>query len=194
MVYLKTQDYLTAKNFFKLALDFTSQDSHAELRGSLPALYNYYALSITKAALKSNESPAEGIELLEYTTRLYKTIFKEKEISDDYQCRSHDWQSHQFHRGMILCELAEKENKMDAQKKFSQAEELLTGNALAGRIANKADDQRLADVYSWLGRTAKGLNQTTEMQPSILKKRCSITIMHFQQRRMLIKLKMYVFV
>jgi hypothetical protein len=65
---------------------------------------------------------------------------------------------------MILCEMAEKKYKetedkrADAQNKFRKSEELLLG-ALAGRIQNKADDQRLGDVYVWLGRTAVGLNQ-----------------------------------
>ncbi len=164
LVHLKKQDYIAAAKIFKEAFDFTNQESNLELRGSLPALYNYYGLSLIKAALKSNQDPAVGIKVLEETTQLYKAIFKEKNIIEAGQRRSHDWQSHQFHRGMILCELAEKHYKhteddkssADYQNMFRNAEELLLG-ALAGRKENKADDQRLGDVYVWLGRTAVGL-------------------------------------
>lgn len=159
LCYIKMKNFSEATEVFKTAIDCAMTDS--SLRGSLPALYNYYALSLTRGALAREKSPEEGLKMFERTTQLYQEIFNEKNISQADQLRSHDWQSHQFHRGMVLCELAEKEgNKKAALAKFYEAEHLLSG-ALEGRIANHADDQRLGDIKRWLSRVYEGLSKIT---------------------------------
>ncbi|OGT43430.1 MAG: hypothetical protein A3F42_03235 [Gammaproteobacteria bacterium RIFCSPHIGHO2_12_FULL_37_34] len=164
LVYLKMADFEVAAKIFKQGLDFTNQV--IALRGSLPAFKNYYGLSLTRAALKNKQDPTEGLKTLEETTLLYGKIFLEKNVSETDQLKSHDFQSHQFHRGMILCEMAEHQDEdkaMSVQDKFQHAEQLLQG-ALAGRIANKADEQRLGDTCAWLGRIYIGLKQIENAQ------------------------------
>lgn len=157
LVYLKEQKFSEAADIFKQGVEFTATDS--ELRGALPAMHNYWALCSTRSALKAQQDPADGLKIFADTTELYNQIFDEKEFSEADKLKCHDWQSHQFHRGMVLCEMGEKENETIAETKFQQAEKLLL-NVLEGRKANKADDQRLGDVCAWLGRTYTGLKQT----------------------------------
>lgn len=160
LTYLKPQEFTAAADEFKKAYEFTRTHSAEELRGALPALLNYQALCTTRAALSQKQDPTEGLALFELTTKLYETIFAEKQFSKDAQLKCHDWQSHQCHRGMILCEIAEQnpEDKEENPKRLRQAETLILG-ALEGRRANKADDQRLGDSCQWLGRIYSGLGQ-----------------------------------
>lgn len=155
LVYLKDKNFVEAAEIFEEAVHFTASSTDPDLRGSLPALYNYWALTVTRAALAEKQDPARGLELFERTTALYATIFAEKHITALEQLRSHDWQSHQFHRGMVLCEIAEQEinekGVVADPDKLKKAQELLLG-VLQARIANRADDQRLGDVCVWLGR------------------------------------------
>jgi tetratricopeptide (TPR) repeat protein len=157
LVYLKKQEFDTAADFFKQALDFTeSCDSRAELRGSIPALSNYYGLSLTRQALKLSQDPAAGLKVLEDTTKLYETIFTEKGISAQDRLKAHDYNSHLCHRGMVLCEMAE--NKLATQEMLQQSEKLLL-EALTCRRENKARDQIMGDACMWLGRIYVQLNQ-----------------------------------
>lgn len=166
LTYLKEKEFEIAATTFQSALDFASKcASKDELRGCIPALSNYFGLSQARAAIKLSKDPAQGLATLENTTQLYETIFAEKKITESERRKSHDWQSHQFHRGMILCEIAETKIKEEktAENMFQQAETLLLG-ALVGRIENKADEQRLGDVCGWLGRTYAGFKQYEKSQ------------------------------
>ena len=156
LVYLKQTEFTKAAEIFKQGVEFL--EGKSEFAGSLPAMKNYHALTKTRAALKDKKDSHEGLKLFAETTALYEKIFAERNISENEKLKSHDFQSHQFHRGMILCEIAESENKDNKSKeKFLQAEELLIG-AFRGRKENKADGQRLGDTAVWLGRVAVGLN------------------------------------
>lgn len=158
LIYLKQKKFAAAAAEFKQGLDLASQDN--DLRGSLPALFNYYALSTTRAALQLKEASEIGLQLFQETTTFYQTIFAEKKIEAGLQLKSHDWQSHQYHRGMVLCEIAELQNNKDINC-LHEAESLLLGS-LAGRKANRADNQRLGDVNVWLGRVYVCLNDTVK--------------------------------
>lgn len=166
LAYLKMTDFETAAKIFKEGLDFTDQVSRPALRGAIPAMKNYWALSLTRSALKNKQDPSEGLKALNETTKLYNEIFLEKNISKENQLKSHDFQSHLFHSGMVICEIAEQKKygyAKEIQDKLIESEQLLL-TALAGRIANKADEQRLGDVCAWLGRTYAQSNQTKNAQ------------------------------
>jgi|GEM_PF-3158683 len=137
-----------------------------ELRGSLPALKNYWALTLSRAALARGKYPEQGRRLFEETSALYQTIFAEKNFTPEQILKCHDWQSHQFHRAMILCEMTEAKvitEKTEIQKALEEAVPLFLG-VLEGRLANRADNQRVGDAYEWLGRTYFGLNRIYEAQ------------------------------
>src|SRR3990167_8411730 len=174
LVYLKEKKFAEAAKEFHQGVAFTEQ--HPELRGALPALYNYWGLALTRAALQAKQDPSEGLKIFEQTTQLYRTIFTEMQVSETEQARSHDWQSHQFHRGMVLCEITEQminDKSVETQvieKNLRSAEKLLLGS-LEGRIVNKADGQRLGDVCVWLGRVYTGLHLFDNARTYLLRAR-----------------------
>ena len=167
LIFLKEESFLIAAGHFQTAIDYFEDDNSAEaLHGSLPALKNYVALASAKALLKCDELTKYKIEEVfkkfQAATALYETMFAERQISDAQKEKSHDWQSHQFHRGMVLCEIAEKYAELNIEfypiQKAIALKLLLT--AYEGRIANKADDQRLGDVCKWISRAYKLLGDT----------------------------------
>lgn len=160
LAYLKQTKFELAAQTFKQAIDevVTSLPIHPELLGSLPALYNYHGLSLARAGL-TNEEQKNNLELglkeFDIAAKHYESFAKQGFNLEN----SHDYQSHVFHRGMILCESTEKYGSSDpskSQNDLKKAEELLL-KSLAGREKNKADAQRIGDVCEWLGRVYIGL-------------------------------------
>lgn len=163
---LKQKEFARASYHFNKACMLVANDKYFDLQDSLPALRNYYVLASAKLLFKKDNISEEEIQhiLREFqsVTELYQAKFKERKISPQDQLKSHDWQSHQFHRGMVLCELAEKCAAQHvafdpAQKEAVLALLLAAYNA---RVANRADDQRLSDVCEWVARAHQLLGHT----------------------------------
>ena len=166
LVYLKLQRFQEAHQYFQQGYEFILHSSDTTLRGSLPALANYSALALGRAALASGEDPAPCIALFDETSSRYDAIFTEKGISDEViRRRSNDYISHCVHRGMILCEISEKHVLEDHSVNLLAAEKILI-EALNSRKENKADGQRLGDVCVWLGRVYERLQRTEEAKQS----------------------------
>ena len=159
LVHLKQQRFQEAHNYFQDAYEFVLTSNDPELRGSLPALLNYSALALGRAALASDKNPAPSIALFDEASSLYDTIFTEKGINDDVaRRRSNDYISHCVHRGMILCESSEKHPSENHNLNLLHAEGIFL-EALKSRKENKADGQRLGDVCGWLGRVYERLQK-----------------------------------
>ena len=161
MSFLKQNKFDLAAAEFREAIDEVVISLEPDLNGSLPALYNYLGLSLAKSGLAHQEQKANlelGLEAFERAATLYEK-FSQKGFD---LSNSHDYQSHLFHRGMILCESVEKygqANFSEFKNKLLHAEKLLL-ISLAGREKNKADEQRIGDVCEWLGRIYVGLKET----------------------------------
>ncbi len=157
ILYLKKKDLEKATAIFKQGYEFTKK--HSELEGSLASFLNYWALAETNKALANNQDPAFGLQLFQQTTELYEKLFKKFNVSAGEREKSHDWQSHLSHRALVLCNIAEKNPDIAAAKTQLEEAEKLAESALAARIKNKADAQRLGDVQKLLGRIHTGLKQ-----------------------------------
>lgn len=161
ITYLKEKKFDLAIAEFHKATVLVIEDKYHDLQGSLPALKNYGALAFAKSVLAKNKLLVEDVQAVlrafKEVTAIYEKMFSEQKISAINQLKSHDFQSHQFHRGMVLCELAEKcvEQKIEFDASQKEAALSLLLAAHEGRIANKADDQRLADVCKWIARVYK---------------------------------------
>jgi tetratricopeptide (TPR) repeat protein len=159
LVYLKQQRFQDAHQCFQDAYGFVSRSSDITLGGSLPALANYSALALSRAALASGESPVPSLVLFDSASKEFDAIFTWKKIMDEVaRRRSHDYISHCVHRGMILCEFSEKHPSEDHSANLLVAEKTLI-EALNSRKENKADGQRLGDVCVWLGRVYERLHK-----------------------------------
>lgn len=162
IVYLKLQKFSESHQYFQQAYKLVSDSTALKLRGSLPALSNYMALTLGRTVLASGENPAVCIQLFDETSHLYDTLFTEKGISDEVvRRRSNDYISHCTHRGMIICEISEKYPSEDHNTNLLVAENILL-EALKSRKENKADGQKLGDVCVWLGRIYERLHRIEE--------------------------------
>lgn len=166
LVYLKLQKFSESHQYFQQAYELVSDSTDLKLRGSLPALSNYMALTLGRTVLASGDNPGICIQLFDETSHLYDTLFTEKGISDEViRRRSNDYISHCTHRGMIICEISEKYPSEDHNANLLAAENILL-EALKSRKENKADGQRLGDVCIWLGRVYERLHRIEEAKQS----------------------------
>ncbi|EKD73862.1 MAG: hypothetical protein ACD_45C00169G0001 [uncultured bacterium] len=150
LAYLKQEKFALAAEQFSDAIDVVVANEDEELNGSLPALYNYWGLCLARQGLAEDNKKLleQGEKKLAVAAQLYQNAGRKGVNLNN----SHDYQSHCFHRGMILVESVERQFNLIF--KLEEAEQLLE-SALFYRKQNKADGQRIGDVFMLLGRACK---------------------------------------
>lgn len=154
---IKSDELENAHQAFHNGWVYLYQDLDPKLEGSKPAMLNYRALVLCKRSLLKNEFPSEGLESFAAATKVYELTFPKVMGNSMSLDKSHDWQSHNLHRAMINRQIvAQKLYRSDEERDqlLSQASTMVE-EAIKGRIANKADGQRLGDAYFTKGEISE---------------------------------------
>ena len=178
----KNEELQKALNAFDIGCKFLESkiESEPKLAGSLPAMRNYRALLSCKIKIIKGEYPAEGLAEFAEVTRQYKESFA-KMIGDKMGLeKSHDWQSHNLHQAMVHRQIVSQKlcRSQDEKTESLKRAMELTQEAIQGRIANKADGQRVGDAYFTLGEIHESfveLGSSAELYMCVAEARAAYT-------------------